>query len=567
MRFAHTKASSLALSLLSTMFLGTACLKRPIYEPRKTEAGTETANPLPPANIVDKAKIRENLSSIFAADYDCSSAGDNAAKRQLRLLTRDEYNNSVRDIFGLQSSFQSLMPQEQKVLGFKNNAEVSLVSSDHAAAYNNVAKQIAEDIVTNRWATLVSCPVSAGQSCAETFLKDYAPLTWRRAVTETELQNLLQLYKVGAEISPDDGMKLMLRGLLVSPHFLYRSELGQEGKLDAYERASALSYFFWNSTPDRDLFRLAQSGELNNDATFLQEAQRLLQNNRAKSGLKAFADAWLNYGAVLNVNKDNAKYPQFTSALRQALAAETEDFFDYMVRTEKAGYEELFLADYSLGNQTLADFYQAPLLREGEMQKLNFGDQNRRGLLGHASILSSLAYATETGPIQRGVFVREHLLCEVMAPPPPNLQIVPPAPREGATTRERFAEHTASPACSGCHTRIDGVGFGMEDFDAIGMLRTMDNGKPVDSSGRIVGLDGKDFDFNGTKELTQNLATSERAQKCMVVQTFRMAHGRLESDKDICSIRRMAQSFVERKMSVADLLVMIATDSSYTNRR
>jgi hypothetical protein len=107
----------------------------------------------------------------------------------------------------------------------------------------------------------------------------------------------------------------------------------------------------------------------------------------------------------------------------------------------------------------------------------------------------------------------------------------------------------------------------MEDFDAIGLLRTMDNGKPVDSSGRMVGLEGKDFDFNGTKELTENIATSERAQKCMVVQTFRMAHGRLEAESDICSIRRMAQSFVDKKMTVADLLVMIATDSSYTNRR
>jgi hypothetical protein len=543
-------------------------LKRPIYEPRKPEEkkSEDIATP-PKANIVDKAKVRENLGNIFAADYACSSANEGGSKSQLRLLTRDEYNNSVRDIFGLQGQYQASIPQEQKVLGFKNNAEVSLVSSDHATAYSNVAKQIAQDIVANRWSNLVNCEVSAGQTCAETFLKDYAPLTWRRAVDESEIQNLLQLYKTGAEISPEEGMKLMVRGLLSSPNFLYRSELGQEGKLNSYERASALSYFFWNTTPDRELFALAQSGSLANDEILMQQAQRLLQDNRAKSGLKAFADAWLNYSAVLNINKDSEKYPQFNSTLRQAMAAETENFFDYMVRTEKAGYAELFQADFSLGNQALADFYKAPLVMDGMIAKLNFADQNRRGLLGHASILSSLAYATETGPIQRGVFVREHLLCEIMPPPPANLQIVPPAPREGATTRERFAEHTASAACSGCHVRIDGVGFGMEDFDAIGLLRSEDNGKPVDSSGRMVGLDGKDFDFNGTKELSLSIATSERAQKCMVVQTFRMAHGRLEGESDICSIRRMAQSFVDRKMSLADLLVMMATDSSYTNRR
>jgi hypothetical protein len=566
MRYAHTKVPASFLTV-ALVLMGSACLKRPTLEPKKPEAKVEEPGQSLTPNVVDKGRIRDNLNSIFAPNYDCNSAKEGSAKSQLRLLTRDEYNNSVKDIFGIQTNSQGLIPQEQKVLGFKNNADVSLISSDHAAAYNSVARQISQEFVSSRWTTAVSCPVSAGQSCAESFLKDYAPLVWRRAVSDAEIQNLLQLYKTGAEMSPEDGMKLVIRGLLMSPHFLYRSELGQEGKLDAYERASALSFFFWNTTPDRELFRLAQSGDLNNDVVLLQQAQRLIQDERAKAGLKAFADAWLNYSAVLNVNKDAVKFPQFNSSLRQLLAAETEDFFNYVVRTEKAGFEELFKADYSLGNQTLADYYKSTLVTDGQIQKLNFANQNRRGILGHASILSSLAYATETGPIQRGVFVREHVLCEVMTPPPANLQIVPPAPREGATTRERFAEHTASPACSGCHTRIDGIGFGMEDFDAVGLLRSMDNGKPVDSSGRMVGLDGRDFDFNGTMELTQNIATSERAQKCMVVQTFRMAHGRLEGESDICSIRRMAQTFVDKKMSIADLLVMIATDASYTNRK
>ncbi|MCX6129362.1 MAG: DUF1592 domain-containing protein, partial [Proteobacteria bacterium] len=190
----------------------------------------------------------------------------------------------------------------------------------------------------------------------ESFIRRYGSQVWRRPLSELELQSLMQLYSVGSNIDTSYGMQTMLRGLLSSPNFLYRKEIGQVGALDAYEIASGLSYFFWGSTPDQSLSQAAQSGQLLDPNILLEQAQRLLLDSKAKEGSKSLADAWLNSNAVLSVNKDSQRYPGFTSQLRLLLAKETEDFFDYALRYKKSGFEELFTANYSLGDQALARF-------------------------------------------------------------------------------------------------------------------------------------------------------------------------------------------------------------------
>ncbi len=520
----------------------------------------------PPVDI-SPATLRANLEKIFDNDASCDNAVDSGSKSQLRLLTRDEYNRTVRDLFLLTNDFQNSIPAEQKVLGFRNNAQFALVSSDHAAAYSQTAKDISLLVVEpTQWSKLMPCAVSEGATCAQKFIDTFGTRIWRRLVTDAEKQSLLTLHQVGSDGGAAAGMQLVIRGLLSSPNFLYRSEIGRDGKLTPFEKASALSYFFWGTTPDLELLSTATSGALTDEKILLAQAQRLLGDNRAKEGIKAFADAWLGYTDVLSVNKDASKYPQFNSALRQSLSTETEDFIDYVIRQKKSGWDELMLANYSLGDQGLADFYKAQISTVDGVSKINYPDQTRKGLLGHASLLASLAHANETGPIQRGKFVREHLLCDILSPPPANLLIQPPAPRIGATTRERFAEHTSVEPCKSCHVKIDGVGFGMEDFDAIGLYQSMDNGKPVDASGQVVGLDGKTVDIKGTGELSSALAQSTRGRKCFAVQAWRMAQGRLESEEDVCNLRKLGNAFVDQNMSMAQLLIQVITDPSYSQR-
>jgi hypothetical protein len=558
---------------LAALALLTGCLQQqePEVSKRTPEAVSEepTDDDVPQLlaePTLNPSAIRANLEKIFAKEYSCSEATTVSSKRQLRLLTRDEYNRSVKDVFRLYADYRGSIPVEQKVLGFSNNSQFALVSSDHAAAYDKTAKELAQQIVASEWNRLIGCPVTDGPACAEKFIRAYGPKVWRRPLTEDEVKGLLRVHQVGNEISATAGMELLVRGLLTSPHFLYRSETGENGKLSAYELASALSYFFWGTTPDDELLKLAGTGELLQEETLLAQARRLLQDNKAKEGMKAFANAWLNYSAVLSVNKDASRYPNFDYSVRTGMARETEDFFDFLVRRKQAGFTELFTANYSFGDQRLADFYQAELSPEGDLQKMTFPGQPRLGILGHGSILASLAYATETGPIQRGKFVREHILCDMLMPPPPDLMIMVPAPKEGATTRERFAAHTAVAACRGCHVKIDGVGFSMEDFDAVGLFRSMDSGKPVDASGQVFALDGKNVDINGGRELSLALATSTRARQCFVVQTWRMAQGRLESADDVCNLRQLSSTFVEQNMSLAQLLIKMITDPSYLER-
>lgn len=559
------------IPIISLIFCGllSACLRKQSADTDKDSAQQLAEEP-GAAHLAEislnPATIRANLEKVFEAESSCPATPDVSGHRQLRLLTRDEYNRSVKDLFKLYADYRSFIPLEQKVLGFRNNSQFALVSSDHAAAYDKTAKELAQQIVGTEWPRLMKCEVAAGSSCAETFIRTFGPRIWRRPLSGTEIQSLLKVHEIGSAISPAAAMELLVRALLVSPHFLYRSETGENGKLTSYELASALSYFFWGTTPDDELLKIAADGGLLQDSTLLQQAERLLKDQRAKEGMKAFADSWLNYTAVQSVNKDFNRYPQFDFNIRSALAQETEDFFDYAVRNKQVQFPELLNADYSIGDQRLADYYQAQLTVEGDLSRLRFPGQARVGILGHGSILASLAYATETGPIQRGKFVREHLLCDILTPPPPNLMIKPPAPKEGATTRERFAEHTSAPACRGCHVKIDGVGFAMEDFDAIGLMRDTDNGKPVDASGQIYALDGKNLDINGGKELSLALAQSPRAKACFVVQTWRMAQGRLETADDVCALRQLTSRFHQQNLNIAQLLVQMITDPSYIKR-
>ncbi len=557
---------SLALSLIAS-----GCLEKPSLKDNRTPNPAPAEDPslvlLATQDIsLNPSDLRSTLEKIFASNSDCPATPDVSGMRQLRLLTRDEYNRTVKDLFSLSGDYRAQLPLEQKVLGFRNNSQFALVSSDHASAYDKTAQDIAEELLTDHWMRLMNCPVRAGISCAEQFVRSYAPRIWRRPLSEAEIQNTLQLHRVGSEISPELAMQLVIRGLLTSPHFLYRSELGQDGKLTAFEMASGLSYFFWGTGPDEELFKAAASGALSQETNVIAQAERLMQDTRARVGIDAFADAWLGYTAVLSVNKDFSKFPQFDFRVRSALARETEDFFNHIVLDKKGRFEELFLADYSLGGQDLANFYQAEMVQEGSLQKLKFPNQKRQGLLGHGSLLSSLAYATETGPIQRGKFVREHLLCDILIPPPPDLMIKPPAPKEGATTRERFAAHTSVQPCKGCHVKIDGVGFSMEDFDAIGLYRDLDNGKAVDATGQVYALDGKNSDVNGAAELSSVIGQSTRARQCFVVQTWRMIQGRLESKEDVCALRQLTKDFSSQNLSMAQLLIKLITDPSFSQR-
>jgi hypothetical protein len=568
--------NSIKLKGILLVCLVTACsnpVQRPsIGKAKSANAGGGTDNPhsgtkTPPKTVDTQALKQVSEQILSAQNSSCSSTATGAAAEPiLRLLTKVEYNNSIASILNLKTNYAADFPVEQRILGFKNNATTNVVSDSHMDAYLNVARVIAKEFIATNFQAVVGCPVSGGEACVNTLINGVGAKLWRRPIEKAESTRMLALYNNFAAESPATGFEVLIQALLSSSNFLYRAEIGAGGKLTAHETAQALSYFLWGSVPDDELRKLADSGAILTSATLLAQANRLLADPRAKIGLKEFADAFLRYDVMLTVPKDQAKFPQYSAEVKSAMALEAENSFDYWIRVKGIKFEDLFTVDYSAGSPALGAFYGAQTSQDQDVQVINWANQKRRGVLGLGSVMASLANTTDSNPIKRGTFVREHLLCEIL-PQPTGLDIPPVPVTPGLSTRERFAAHTAVASCKACHVRIDSVGFGMEDYDAVGLIRDNDAGKALDSSGSIVDLDGKDHSFNGVDGISAVLKDSERAKRCFVLQAFREAAGRFETAGDVCAIRAIANDFVQKDSTLADVLIKIITNPSLLKRR
>lgn len=535
---------------------------------RSGAAGPNSADSGQPISLpkFDPQSLRETAEEILAPAGIACAQPEEAANPILRPLTKIEYNNTAHDLFGLTSDYADEIPNEIRVMFFKNNADSNFVSDGHMDAYMRIAKTIADDIVNTKFQQISTCPLSAGESCANQIIARVGPRIWRRPISPDENARLLGIFKVGAELSPEAGFQMLFRAFLTSPYFTYRNEIGSAGSLTPYEIAHALSYFFWASVPDDELWATALSGEISKPDVLLAQAKRLLASPKAKIGIREFVDSLTGYTRVETVGKNQQKFPTFTTNIRKAMVAEIEDTFDYWIRKKDVKFQDLYAADYSVGSGDLAAFYQASMSQDGDSQIISFKDKKRQGMLGLGALLAGFSAADETNPIKRGKLVREQLLCEILPLPDGDIAPVPVTP--GLSTRERFAQHSKDPACNSCHARIDGIGFGMEDFDAVGLYREQDGGKPLDASGDAVGIDGKDSNrFVGVDGLSNLLKNSARAKRCLVLQAFREASGRFERKGDICSLRAVADEFIQKDLTVSEMLIRLITNSKIMQRK
>jgi hypothetical protein len=352
------------------------------------------------------------------------------------------------------------VPAEVRPPGFPfdDDADAALVTSAHLDAYLATARALAHR-AAGRTGELVGCEGEPDpRGCGRQLVERLGRRAFRRPLTSTEIDRYAALVAEGASFA--DGAEAAITALLISPSFLYRSELGtpQSGgtyRLTAWEIASALSYTFWATMPDDDLLDAAGSGELDDPDGIEREARRLLADPRSRAVLGTFALQWLGAEAVTTVDKNPSLYPGFDGPVRQALADETAAFAAHVVFDSSGRFEELFTADYTVLDPVAAGFYglAAPGGGTGVVQ---YGDGRRSGLLGHASLLAATAHSDQTSPIRRGLFVRRQLLCQDLPPPPANAGGVPDVDPD-ASTRERFAQHTADPVCAGCHRYTDRV--------------------------------------------------------------------------------------------------------------
>ncbi len=501
----------------------------------------------------------------------------------IRRLTRFEYNRTVRDLLGDSSNPADLLPPEEEVAGFNNQA-AALTSSDLLIEqYMKVAEDVSTRAVGNIEALLPNCDpeLDGNESCASSFIQDFGKRAFRRPLLQSETERFKAVFDwalADADLGRfEDGIQLVIETMLQSPSFLYRPELGEQTPIEgdivpftSWEMATKLSYMLWNTMPDDALFAAAEADELQTKEQIAARARRMLEDDKARDLVRNFHTQWLQLTHLDSLTKDSGVYPNYDNSLRGLWKEEIQTFVEQVILEGDGSLRTLLTANYSFMNEELASFYgddvldsvSGPKLRQVQLQP-----ERRAGLLTSAGLMASHANVNQSSPVFRGKFVREQLMCNTLPLPPNDLVIEPPELDPTKTTKEQFEEIGANPACAGCHTLMNPIGFIFEHYDGIGQWRDQQNGKPIDATGQVVQTDDIDGDYDGAPELARALADSTQVQECVSSQWFRFAYNRTVTSEDSCSIEQLNDVFRASDFNIKSLLVALTQTNAFLYRR
>jgi hypothetical protein len=490
----------------------------------------------------------------------------------IRRMTRFEYNNTIRDLLGDTTSPAAGFGAEEEALGFNNNAANLVTSATLAEKYMLAAEGIAVR-AADPMSGKIGC-TTADDACARQFIAQFGKRAFRRPLTTEESNMFFGWFDTGRTGSDfRSGIQMVIETALQSPPFLYRVEFGLAPKpgeklvrVDAWETASRLSYLIWGSMPDDALFAAADAGQLVTSTDVAAEARRMLDDPKARQAIGNFHEQWLDYNRLASVGKDAALFPEWSTAVGDLMHEETAAFIEDVIFEGTGDLTSLLTAPYTFMNADLAKFYGVPGPAGQAFVKVQLDPAQRAGIMTLGSLLTINAHSNQTSPVHRGKLVRELLLCDQMPPPPPDVMITAPEPDPKSTARERFAQHSAVAACRGCHALMDPLGFGFENYDAMGRFRTLENGKAIDASGSITESD-VDGAFVGVVDLSKKLAASKDVRNCYTAQWFRFAFGRGETDLDACTLSSIGAAFAAKQGNIKELLVAFTQTDAFLYRR
>ncbi len=504
---------------------------------------------------------------------DCDVDGEiYAGQAPMRLMTRYEFDNTIRDLLGLDGRFaRESFPPENASNGFENNTDSHKVNPLTVRNLMEQAEIIAPLALEENREGLLSCEPSMS-GCGQTFVEEFVTRAFRRPPTDEELQSFQDLFaQIETEYDFETAMELTVQAVLQSPQFLYRIELtenraaGSLVQVDSYEMASRLSYFLWATMPDEELMRAAETGELESPDGIEAQARRMLQDPKAQASIEHFYRQWLKLDALGTMVKDETMYPQWNPEVTQAWKDSLYQFIQHV--HEGNGDVKTLLSSRELHiDERLADIYGVEA--QDSMAPVTMPAEERAGLLTHPALMALLAHPNMGSPIHRGIFVRERLLCQKLPSPPDDIQIEPPDPDTTATTREIFTQHSEDPSCAGCHRLIDPIGFGFENYDAIGRYRTTERGRSVDNSGELGNTADPNLggEFNGAVELTAMLAEAREVEDCIADHWFTFAIGHPETEADMCAADEVRETFAASGGTFEDLLIAIVLSDTFRYR-
>ncbi len=505
--------------------------------------------------------------------FDCSSH-KHAGRVTIRRLNRTEYNNTIRDLIGIDFRPADDFPSDDVGNGFDNMGEVlslpPLLLEKYLAAAETIVDRAMQDATARDQIVVHQANAElTRREATRRNLKIFATRAFRRTVSESEVDRLLGLAKFAIDqgASPTEAFETTLQAVLVSPHFLFRIEEDPKPgqgvrELNDFELASRLSYFLWSSMPDRELFQLAKADTLHEPKTLDRQVKRMLQDPKALALTENFAGQWLQLRSLAEIVPDPQLYPTFDDELRSAMRRETEMFFAAVVREDRSILEFLD-ADFSYVNARLADHYGMEGVEGDEFRAVKL-DNRRRGILTQASILLITSNPTRTSPVKRGKWILDNILGEPPPPPPEGVAELDDSPDALGSFRERLEQHRSNEACSVCHRKMDALGFGLENFDVIGAWRDQDGRFAIDASGTLPG----NLQFEGPKQLMQILAEEKKEPfcRCLAKKMLTYALGRGLESFDRCAVDEIMKQLVKSDYRFSALVRAIVLSEPFRFR-
>jgi Protein of unknown function (DUF1592)/Protein of unknown function (DUF1588)/Protein of unknown function (DUF1595)/Protein of unknown function (DUF1587)/Protein of unknown function (DUF1585) len=497
----------------------------------------------------------------------------------LRRMTHFEFNNVVRDLLETTLKPAQDFSRQEREGVFDNDADNLGVSSTLLQQYLKAAEDLAVEATTAKnLPRLLPCqPLDApAKTCVRTALAEFAARAYRRPLTEAERDDLLSEYNTGfAEgKSVEWGLQQALMRVLVSPYFLFWVETGSDGatadsnqrvRLSAHQLATRLARLTTATLPDTTLRAAADADQLRTPQQLLAQAKRLLRNSageptaNARSNVDHFHSEWLGLSALDTIKKT---MPEWNDGLRVPLRTSTERFVSDIF-WERRDVSELLAGRFGYVNEKTAALFGMTGIVGDQLQRVEFPPNERAGLLTQPGLLALLSNDRPRS-IHRAKFILAQLMCSPPNPPPATAPTEVPAGTPGATYRERFNNLTSAPDCVVCHAQLNGIGFGVDDFDALGRRRSVDEqGVAIDTRGELVNTD-VDGPFRGAVELGNKLAQSAAVRTCVVRQWFRYANGRFEKPADEPALTTLEGVLSSSKHIEDVLLALIASDDFAT---
>lgn len=485
---------------------------------------------------------------------------------RLRRLTASQLEHTVTDLLGDGLIWSGAPDPDAPVGGFASvGASLTTLSPRGVERWEETSYQLIEQALTpERAARVVPCTPATptDEVCAAAALRAFGRRAWRRPVTEVELERLLTQFRAATAVEARflDALTWPLAAVLQSPAFLYRVEIGEpddagDRRLNAYEYATRLAYLLWDGPPDDALLARAGNGELDTPEALATVVDDMLADARFTRGIRAFFTERFGLNALDSLTKDTVRFPHMSPELGPLAREETLRVIETLA-LEDRDFRDLLTADFTWVDRRLAAVYDVPApLLDGFGRVSLDPDGERLGLLGQVAFLAPNAHPTSSSATRRGKFVRETLLCQIVLPPPANVDTSIPEPSADAPTlKDRIAVHLQDPSCAACHRVMDPIGLGLERFDSVGRARRSEAGAIIDPSGVLDGAP-----FADARDLAWILRHHPDHAPCVARHLRRYATGHLETEAQDAEIDALAQAFAAAEFRLVPLYRAVAS--------